>query len=644
MGKRCCKAHWAILTVISAFLIASFPPVLEAGSTDPCSGSTKGFWPMSEGTGNIIHDVCNGLDGTIIQGVTWGSDVEGSFLEFTSGDGPRVEINEPILSQNTSTTVELRIQRETVDDRFIAQMLQPDGSRGSRRWILGTRGLQVWGETGSGTIPEGGFTDNELPTIYNSNGWTHVAFQIDGNQVWLYYDGVLRASGTLPFPQQLRNLSAITEFGSGERIFGFGGKIQFVRISSGIRNDFLVTRPSENEPPTANDDHFTTDEDAPLNVPAPGVLGNDSDVDDDPLAVNLLTNPNNGTLAQNADGSFTYTPSPNFNGNDSYTYEACDPEGLCDSATVNITVDPVNDAPEIVINNPQVTVDEGDLATNNGLVSDVDGDNVTVTASVGAVSQSNSGWSWSLQTTDGPGDSQMVTITADDGNSGLTSADFDLIVTNLAPTVNAVTNSGPISEGGSATITVNASDPAGANDPLSYAFDCNNDNTFEIGPQPGNSASCPFGDNGTFTVNVRISDDDGGVATGSTQVIVENVAPMVDAGADTTITRGDTFMLTATFTDPGTVDTHTATIDWGDGTSAPGQVGEDTDTVSGSHEYTILNTYRVEVCVTDKDGAQGCDDLQLEVVGGRPSDPGPPDDPGKPSGVPPTSPPGGGKP
>ena len=57
---------------------------------------------------------------------------------------------------------------------------------------------------------------------------------------------------------------------------------------------------------------------------APGVLANDTDVDGNPLTAALVTGPAHGTLALNANGSFTYTPTANYNGADSFTYTASD--------------------------------------------------------------------------------------------------------------------------------------------------------------------------------------------------------------------------------------------------------------------------------------------------------------------------------
>jgi VCBS repeat-containing protein len=100
-----------------------------------------------------------------------------------------------------------------------------------------------------------------------------------------------------------------------------------------------------NAPRVAVDDSYTTDEDVTLTVPAPGVLGNDSDPDGDALTAVLGTGPTNGTLTLNGDGSFTYTPDANFFSSDSFTYRANDGASDSDLATVTITINPVNDAP-----------------------------------------------------------------------------------------------------------------------------------------------------------------------------------------------------------------------------------------------------------------------------------------------------------
>jgi len=103
-----------------------------------------------------------------------------------------------------------------------------------------------------------------------------------------------------------------------------------------------VTVNAINDAPVANDDAYSTEQNTPLSVAAPGVLDNDTDADGNPLTAMWVSGPSNGSLVLNADGSFTYTPNPTFvDSDDSFTYVAND--GTADSAvaTVTVTVNPV---------------------------------------------------------------------------------------------------------------------------------------------------------------------------------------------------------------------------------------------------------------------------------------------------------------
>ena len=134
-----------------------------------------------------------------------------------------------------------------------------------------------------------------------------------------------------------------------------------------------------NDPPVATDDMPSTSEDTPLIV---NVLNNDTDPDGNLLgdSVRVLTNPKNGSVADNGDSTLTYTPTANFNGLDSIQYEVCDTSALgslCDTAWVYITVTPVNDPPLIV--QPPVTLPEDSMLTFCPTISDPDtGDTLTV--------------------------------------------------------------------------------------------------------------------------------------------------------------------------------------------------------------------------------------------------------------------------
>ena len=76
--------------------------------------------------------------------------------------------------------------------------------------------------------------------------------------------------------------------------------------------------------PLANDDSATTPEDVPVTI---DVLDNDSDPQNDPLTVIAFTSGNNGSVSVSSEGLITYTPNPNFNGVDTFTYTISD--GAC---------------------------------------------------------------------------------------------------------------------------------------------------------------------------------------------------------------------------------------------------------------------------------------------------------------------------
>ncbi|TDJ42625.1 MAG: tandem-95 repeat protein, partial [Gammaproteobacteria bacterium] len=96
-----------------------------------------------------------------------------------------------------------------------------------------------------------------------------------------------------------------------------------------------------NDDPVALDDLASTDEDTSVPI---DVLSNDSDVDLDTLSISAVGTPSNGTAAING-LNIDYMPALNFNGTDSFTYEVDDGNGGTASATVTVTVDPINDDP-----------------------------------------------------------------------------------------------------------------------------------------------------------------------------------------------------------------------------------------------------------------------------------------------------------
>jgi VCBS repeat-containing protein len=174
--------------------------------------------------------------------------------------------------------------------------------------------------------------------------------------------------------QSLTALNARTFLGQPEQ----GLKSQSVASDITVNGIYtLAGNCVSNHAPVAANDSYVVAEDGVLSVAAPGVLANDTDADNNALTARLVSGTSHGTLTLNSDGSFTYTPSPNYNGVDGFTYKANDGSADSNVATVSITVTPVNDAP-VAANDSYSTAEDTPLTVSAPGVlandTDVDGD------------------------------------------------------------------------------------------------------------------------------------------------------------------------------------------------------------------------------------------------------------------------------
>ncbi len=189
------------------------------------------------------------------------------------------------------------------------------------------------------------------------------------------------------------------------------------------------------------------------------------------------------------------------------------------------------------------------------------------------------------------------------------------VVPNQPPTANA---GGPymVDEGGSVVLNGSGSDPDG--DVLTYAWDLDNNGTFETPGQSVTFSAAGMDGPSTKTVGFRVCDDKGACAVASTSINIVNVSPTVGAiGAPADpVGVGTTISVSASFTDPGVLDTHTAVWDWGDNSTTSGNVTEThgSGSVTGNHAYTKAGMYTLTLKVTDKDGASGQSVFQYVVV------------------------------
>lgn len=174
--------------------------------------------------------------------------------------------------------------------------------------------------------------------------------QIDGELNLSYANGFIPAHG-----DQFTVLTYAIRNGVFSAINHPGGGVFFTvdYTPAGVVLNAFRT----NVAPSANDDEVSTDEDVALNI---NVLANDSDGDGDSLVITGFTQPQHGEAIQTGDSTLQYVPALNFFGADSFRYVVIDGYGGSDSATVRITVLPVNDPPAIINLAAAYTIPEDD--------------------------------------------------------------------------------------------------------------------------------------------------------------------------------------------------------------------------------------------------------------------------------------------
>jgi len=137
-----------------------------------------------------------------------------------------------------------------------------------------------------------------------------------------------------------------------------------------------------NVAPVANNNCFSGCEDVPVVISAASLLNNDIEKNNNKLSITSVQGALNGTVSL-INGNVTFTPIANYNGPASFTYTISNGKGGTSTATVNLSISPINDRPDAVIDNITaivpgvVTIDAATLLAND---TDVDGDKLTITS------------------------------------------------------------------------------------------------------------------------------------------------------------------------------------------------------------------------------------------------------------------------
>ena len=295
-----------------------------------------------------------------------------------------------------------------------------------------------------------------------------------------------------------------------------------------------------NHNPNAVNDSATVDEDSSVKI---NVLANDSDQDWDPISIANIAAPGHGTAVLSADKKIIYTPSTNWNGTDTFKYTITDGHGGSDTATVTVTVVPVNDTPNAI--DDAVTIDE-DTSVGIDVVAndiDVDGDTLTITDVTPATNGTAEITTFNtiLYTPNANfNGTDTFTYTISDGNGGTDTATVNVTINAVNDAPNAVDDSAIVNEDGNVDINV-----------------LNNDTDVEEGiltvtdvtaPANGTAVINPDGTikytpnanfNGTDTFTYTIADSGEATDTANVEVTVLPVNDIPVANDDTAVTDED---------------------------------------------------------------------------------------------------------
>ena len=333
--------------------------------------------------------------------------------------------------------------------------------------------------------------------------------------------------------------------------------------------------------------------------------GTYADVGDDTVSVAADV----GTATSNGDGTWSWSFDPTDGPEDTQTVTvtATDADGAQTTTTFDLVVD--NAPGVLVVDNATVTVGEGTTATNAGSVTDAGDDAATLTASVGTVTLLPDGttWNWSLATTDGTDDSQVVTITSTDEDGAVSTITFDLVVDNLPGTITVDNPTVTVSEGATATNSGTHADPG--DDTVTFAASIgtvtdNGDGTWSW------SFVTTDGETESQTVTITSTDSDGAEASTTFQLTVQNVDPTLAVdNATVTVSEGAVAGNSGTFGDIGddtvsiSADVGTVTLDAQTGTWQ--WSFQTTDGVDDSQTVTLT--------ATDEDGGSVTAQFSLVV-------------------------------
>ncbi len=297
------------------------------------------------------------------------------------------------------------------------------------------------------------------------------------------------------------------------------------------------------------------------------------------------------------------------------------------SATATTTIDVLNIVPTVTIEGTPATSPEGTAISLTSSVTDPGAADTFIYAWVvkkdGSSYASGTNANFSFTPNDNGFYEVFLSVTDDDGGTG--TASQTIAVTNVAPVLSSLSvSSSSVNEGASLTLRGDITEP-GTADTLSLTIDWGAGSTPEtvslVAGTTSFSRSHTYADDnptGTasdnYPIALSIADNDGGTGTGSVSVIVYNLAPSLSISAPE---NGALYAvnapvnLSASLTDPSSLDDLTCSINWGDGANGSGTLAAGTCTAS--HVYTAAGVYTIQMTGMDDDTGAKTESVMVVV-------------------------------
>ena len=295
---------------------------------------------------------------------------------------------------------------------------------------------------------------------------------------------------------------------------------------AGPRSDPIYLDPTGH--PSALPDTVTTPEDTAITT---AVLANDTGLEDTPITVTIVTSPANGAVVVNGDNTITYTPAANYNGPASYVYRVTDTTPESSTATVSITVTPVDDGPPNAVadtvSTPEDTTITVDVLANDTNLVDAP---VTVTISAqpanGTVVVNPDGTVTYTPAANYSGpDSFTYTVTDADGQTSSATVSFTVTPVDDGPP-NAVADTASTPEDTAMTVAVLANDTNLVDAPVTVTISAQPANGTVVVNPDGTVTYTPDADySGPDSFTYAVTDADGQLSTATVSI---NVAPVDD--------------------------------------------------------------------------------------------------------------------